>query len=70
MSENKEDVKEFKFELGEIKGCPHFFVRMGLNVECTKCGLGFFDPEGKFPIKEANQKFKIENPTPQTPIKR
>ena len=46
------------FNLGEIKSCPHTFVRMGLNVECTKCGLGFFDPEGKFPIKEANKKFK------------
>lgn len=60
MEEVKEELKEFKFELGEIKGCPHHFVRMGLNVECTKCGLGFFDPEMNFPLEEANKKFILQ----------
>lgn len=59
MAEKEEvEVNGKTFNLGEIKGCPHNFVRMGLNVECTKCGLGFFDPEGNFPIQEANKTFQ------------
>jgi hypothetical protein len=58
MEDKQVIINDKVFNLGEIKGCQHNFVRMGLNVECTKCGLGFFDPEGKFPIKEANKKFQ------------
>lgn len=57
MSEEIE-VEGTKFKLDDLKGCPHKFVRMGLNVECIKCGLGFFDPEGQFPLEEANKKFE------------
>lgn len=54
---NEEKPKEYTFQLGEIQSCQHKFIRMGTNVECIKCGLGFFDPEGKFPLEEANNKF-------------
>lgn len=51
------DGKTYSFQLGSITRCPHHFIRLGLKVECTKCGVGYDDPEQKFPIEEANKYF-------------
>ena len=50
-------VEDQVFKLGDIKGCRHVFVRRGKNVECKKCGVGFIDETGEFPIEEANKHF-------------
>lgn len=61
MSETVEvEGKEYTLDKSNIKSCPHRFVRLGLNVECIKCGLGYFDPENQFPLEEANKKFAVE----------
>ncbi len=55
-NKKKEEPKEYTFDKNNIQGCDHNFVRKGPNVECTKCGLGFYDPKMEFPATLLQEK--------------
>lgn len=40
----------------DVHTCNHHFEIMGNRVQCTKCGVGYFnDPHEPFPIDEINK---------------
>ena len=58
MSEEQKEQREHKIDISQMKGCKHEFIREGNYVKCKKCTLMFEDFEKRFPLKEANKKFK------------
>jgi hypothetical protein len=56
----KKEEEEYIFQRDQIPQCRHQFIRLGANVQCMACGIGFYDPECKFPLEEANKEGKLE----------
>lgn len=53
------EEKVYTFDLSNISPCRHKFARVGDRVEC-RCGLGFTDKKGDFPLEEANKVFSSQ----------
>lgn len=55
----QDDFSATNLHFKDVHTCSHFFEKVGIRVQCTKCGIGYFDdPLEPFPIDEINKFYK------------